>query len=200
MQSTPRLFNYNGTVSGVITTSELGVVSGSLTGDYNVTVAGQVTDVDGANATFEGTITGDVEGSITGTLNSNGIDTLLAYVTGTDAVQTVRIVGIFPQTGIDGDFIGEVITGPEPDYVEAITVTGESSVAAGSTLQLGTNIIPSGAADDVLWSVYVDDRDYASISDSGLVTGIAAGTATIIVKAADGSHVYGTKVITITET
>ncbi len=64
---------FNGSVSGVIYTDETGKVTAELSGDFNVTINGQVTEYTGNRATFTGTVTGDIEGNIEATINANGI-------------------------------------------------------------------------------------------------------------------------------
>lgn len=188
-----------GSVAGQITTSD-GVVTGTVTGDYDLTITGQVTEYVGNEATFTGTVTGDLEGDVTATINDNGIDTLYGIVTGTGATSTVRIIGTFPQTGVDGDFQGRVIIGDELTPVTSIVIVGGDSVAVGEELQLSVNIDPEEATDEVIWSIYVDDSAIAVIDEeTGIVTGLQAGTATIIVKTLDDSNLSdAVKTITVT--
>jgi uncharacterized protein YjdB len=85
--------------------------------------------------------------------------------------------------------------------VTNITVTGAGGVTLittiGGTLQLNASILPANATNKVLtWSVS-SGSDKASISPAGLVTALDFGTATITATANDGSGVYGTLAITI---
>ena len=85
--------------------------------------------------------------------------------------------------------------------VTAITVTGAGGATAitteNGTLQLSATVTPSNATNkSVIWSIS-NGTGQASISSSGLVTAIAGGTVTARATAADGSGVYGTLVITI---
>ena len=58
-------------------------------------------------------------------------------------------------------------------------------ISAGATLQLLANVLPAGASNQKLtWSS--DDKTIAAVSNSGLVMGLAAGTAKILVKTQDG--------------
>jgi len=60
--------------------------------------------------------------------------------------------------------------------------------------------LPAEASDDVLWSVHVNDKDYATIDmNTGLLIGLKAGVATVIAKAADGSLVGAEKEITVVD-
>lgn len=191
---------YNGSVSGTITADNSGVISGTLTGDYNLTVTGNITG-ENEPIPFTGTVSGDINGTITGAINTSGIDTMAGVIEGTGATGTVRIIGLFPQSGVSGDFIGEIITETEPPtLVDAMiigTQSGEDTVEVGSTLQMTVDISPAGASSEVAWSIHVDDRNYATIDQSGVVTGLQAGTATVIAKALDGSLQFDQKTITI---
>ena len=60
----------------------------------------------------------------------------------------------------------------------------------GNTLQLTATIQPEDAeANELTWSL--DNEEIASVSDSGLVTGIAAGTAVESVSTSEGSFTDG---------
>jgi beta-glucanase (GH16 family) len=83
-----------------------------------------------------------------------------------------------------------------------VAVTGVSlssttaSLTVGSTKQLTATIAPTNATNQaVTWSS--SNTAYATVSSSGLVTAIAAGTATITVKTTDGSKT-ATCVVTVT--
>lgn len=59
----------------------------------------------------------------------------------------------------------------------------EAALDAGATLQLTATVTPSDAADPVVWSS--DDTGVATVSDSGLVEALSAGTATVTAKCRD---------------
>jgi uncharacterized protein YjdB len=85
--------------------------------------------------------------------------------------------------------------------VTGITVTGTGGATVinsiTGTLQMIAAILPANASNkNVTWSL-VNGTGQASISNTGLVTAISAGTVTARATAADGSNVYGTLVITI---
>ncbi len=191
---------FNGIVSGQIATDK-GDVSGTLTGDFDLEIEGSVTGYIKNIATFTGTVTGDIEGDISATINAQGIDTLYGTITGTDAVETVRIVGIFGQTGTEGDFAGQIITGEQLPAVTALSIEGSDVVAVGDTIILSADITPTDATNEVLWSVYVNQSDIAEIGEkTGELTGLSAGTATVIVKTYDDSNLsFATKQITVVD-
>jgi hypothetical protein len=84
--------------------------------------------------------------------------------------------------------------------VTMITVTGADGnntiTTDKGTLQLLSSIFPNGSSKTVTWST-ANGTGQASISSSGLVTAITDGTVTAMATATDGSGVYGTLFITI---
>ena len=86
--------------------------------------------------------------------------------------------------------------------ITGITITGGSTVVAGSTLQLGTNVSPNTVANEsVTWSVVNLDTTqatHAGIDESGKLTASSAGTVVVTATAKDGSGVVGTANIIIT--
>jgi uncharacterized protein YjdB len=86
--------------------------------------------------------------------------------------------------------------------VTSITVTGTGGSTTISTdngtLQLSALIMPSNATNNtVTWSI-TSGSDKASINSTGLVTALDNGTATIRATANDGSGIFGSLVITLT--
>jgi hypothetical protein len=86
---------------------------------------------------------------------------------------------------------------PAPITIAAVTVTpATASVAVGETVDLEAVVTPVGASQLVTWTS--SDETKASVSATGLVTGIAAGAATITAtSAADGTKT-DTAEITVT--
>ena len=82
--------------------------------------------------------------------------------------------------------------------VTSVTVSGETAITTdGGTLQLNTSVLPVNATNPaVTWSIS-SGTDKASISSTGLVTALDNGTAIARATANDGSGVYGTLTITI---
>ena len=65
------------------------------------------------------------------------------------------------------------------------------------SLQVSEEVVPSNATNkDVIWSV-VNGTGEAVINASGLLTALDNGTVTVKATASDGSEVYGTLVITM---
>jgi len=81
--------------------------------------------------------------------------------------------------------------------VASITLTGDSSVLVGQTLTVDATVAPANATDkSIEWSVE-NRTGTATISKSGVLTGVSAGTVTVKATAADGSAVYGTKTVEV---
>lgn len=74
-----------------------------------------------------------------------------------------------------------------PVPISSVTVTraGSGSVLAASTEQLTAVVAPTGAPQEVTWTT--SDDTIATVSSTGLVTGVAAGAVTITATSADGS-------------
>ncbi|MEA4806856.1 Ig-like domain-containing protein [Acetobacterium wieringae] len=86
--------------------------------------------------------------------------------------------------------------------VTGITLTGAGSattVAKAGTLQITAAVTPANASNNrVTWSI-VNGTGTASISNSGVVTGLTAGTVTVNATAQDGSGKIGTLTLTVTD-
>ena len=100
------------------------------------------------------------------------------------------------------DYYGLVKKGtavqPDPVPVSGVLVSAPSStLAVNGSLQLEATVQP-GDADDrrVVWTV-ANGTGSATISPSGVLTGVKAGTVTVTATAADGSGVKGSLVLTV---
>lgn len=97
-------------------------------------------------------------------------------------------------------FFGTVQT---PDTIEAPVITPsvtviptEASVEAGSTIALAAQTIPANA--EITWSS--SSGTYATVDESGVVTGVAAGSATITATITyDGTNHTDTCTVTVTQ-
>ncbi|WP_206669822.1 S-layer homology domain-containing protein [Paenibacillus luteus] len=90
----------------------------------------------------------------------------------------------------------------DPLLVTEINVTSHddaSSLEVGYTLDMIAEVLPANALyKKFKWSVE-NGTGTATINASGVLTGTTAGTVTVKATAVDGSAVYGTKLITITD-
>lgn len=108
------------------------------------------------------------------------------------------VEGLTPNTEYSFS-ISEVIGKNESEKSETITVTTKYSDVTSvevtpktnnldveATRQLSTTVKPSTAKQDVTYASSADE--IATVSDSGLVTAVSEGEATITVKTVDGNH------------
>jgi len=118
-----------------------------------------------------------------GKLTASAVGTVTVKVTaddgsGTSATYTVKVT---------------------PIKVTSITISGGTSVSAGSTLQLSATVKPDNAENKkVTWSI-ASGSSYASVSADGLITAKAPGSVKIKATAADGSGVSATYTVTVKE-
>lgn len=75
-----------------------------------------------------------------------------------------------------------------------VSISGEDTVAVGGTISLTATTTPADAS--VIWSS--SDSAVATINGAGVVTGVAAGTATITARLAVDGTVSDQKTITVT--
>ena len=121
------------------------------------------------------------------TVDANGVVTGVSQGTATITVTTE-----------DGSYTATcTVTVTAPIAVTGVTLDqNTASVAEGNTVTLTATVAPSNAANKtVTWST--SDPSIATVSN-GVVTGVAAGTATITVTTADGGHT-ATCTVTVTE-
>ncbi len=95
----------------------------------------------------------------------------------------------------------QLAAGIEPE--ELIVVTGlsfaeaEYTVADGGTVQLELNVEPISASDDEI--DYVSSAPaVATVSATGLVTGVSAGTAVITASSSENENITATTTVTVT--
>ncbi len=208
----------------VATVSSKGVVTGVATGSATITV----TTSDGgytATASVEVTsisVTGVSLSSSTASITIGDTVHFIATVSPTDAtntnvswsssdesVATVDSEGIVTAiaagtatitvTTEDGSYTASASVEVSDIAVTAVSVSPESdSLDINETVQLSATISPEDATNtNVSWSS--SDESVATVDADGLVTGIAAGSATITVTTEDGSYTASCS-ITVSET
>lgn len=86
----------------------------------------------------------------------------------------------------------------KPVAVESVTITPDSTtVEAGKTVALTGKVLPENATNQkVTWAS--KNTEFATVDQSGVVTGVAAGTATIEITSEDGSN-KATATVEVTE-
>lgn len=181
-------------VSGSITiTVEAASVTGiAITGGSTVTVGKtlQLRAVVSPEYAADPSVTWSiVSGAEFATMDDNGLLTAIAI--GKVTVQAAANDG----SGVTATHKVEIT----PIRVSKITISGESTVKVGKTIQLSAEVSPDDAADkSVKWSIS-KGSSYAKISEDGVLTGIAAGKVTVKVTAQDGSGVSATFAVTVEE-
>lgn len=102
--------------------------------------------------------------------------------------------------GCTYDFDVNIVAAGAKIPVTSIAVSGmggATTVNTGATLQMLTSVLPKTATDtSVTWSV-TNVTGTATISTTGLLSGLTVGTVTVKATAKDGSGVFGTKTITV---
>ena len=126
--------------------------------DFNVTVTWTGGKAD--THPTEG-FTWTVNGAVNGTLNEGDNNVYVTYQ-GVDSASFV----------VEGTTI----------HAESVNITEENAdVAAGDTVELNASITPANAVDTICWSS--SNESVATVNNSGVVTGVAPGSATITASA-----------------
>jgi uncharacterized protein YjdB len=147
-----------------------------------------------SNATDKNIAWTMVNGTGQATISSSGLVTALAN--GTVTATATAIDG----SGISGSLIITISSQLIP--VTSITVTGPGGATTinsdNGTLQLSASVLPLNATNNsVIWSL-ASVTGQAIINSTGSVTAVGNGTVTAIANADDGSGVFGTLDIIIT--
>lgn len=144
---------------------------------------------------------------MTATVAPSGADQSVTWSTSAAATATVSASGLVTAVAngtatitatstVDGTIKGtSTVTVTTP--VSGVTVSPTTaSIAVGATRQLTPTVAPAGASNkNVTYSSSA--TGVATVNSSGLVTGVAAGTATITVTTDDGAKT-ATSAITVT--
>lgn len=143
------------------------------TGTIHVMISPADADVQTVNWTSsnDGVATVDAEGVVTAIAEGNA--TITAAAGGKEAKCTVYVL---------------------PVQVESVTISEESiELEIGETFTLTATVLPENAEDKtVTWSS--SDNAIATVSDDGVVTGVAVGNATIVAAAGQRTAVCSVKV------
>ena len=84
-----------------------------------------------------------------------------------------------------------------PILVSGITLSSNTvNLTVSQTIQLSPTILPANASNQVI--VWSSSNPSVATVNNGLITGISAGSATIIVSSTDGSNIFATALVTIT--
>ena len=119
------------------------------------------------------------------------------------------IITITRQTQLQSDIRIQEIYGKDAERIEnvyndvytginEIKIIGKNSIEVGDSVQLKATIEPTNSTyQNVVWSS--SDTNVATVSDTGLINGVGAGTATITATAQDRTGTTGTINITVSK-
>lgn len=104
---------------------------------------------------------------------------------------------ITAQSNLGGNVASYKITVREIEPTSVSISPTTASVYCDGTVSLSATVYPSGAPQNVTWSLYEGSSSIASVSSSGVVSGFNPGS--ITVKATAKNGVYGTRVVNVYE-
>lgn len=104
---------------------------------------------------------------------------------------------ITAQSNLGGNIASYKITIREIDPTSVTISPTNPSVYCDGTVSLSATVNPSGAPQNVTWSLYEGSSSTATVSSSGVVSGYNPGTVTVKATAKNG--VYATRVVNVYE-
>ncbi|MDQ8173228.1 MAG: Ig-like domain-containing protein [Gemmatimonadota bacterium] len=201
--------NAQGVVTGVTPGST--VVRATAVGDPRVTASAPVTVTSAGTITLTPSTltlaTGDARALVATVTLEPGVSTALTWRTANSAVATVSATGVVTGVSVGNTVITAVSVADTTrrgtaavtvaPAVRAVDVTpGTATIFAGDTRQLGVTVTADpGASQAVLWRS--SNATVATVSSTGLVSGIASGTATITALSAADTTKRGSAVLTV---
>jgi len=181
-------------------------VDGNHTATAVVTVANLVTGVTLAPATPAPITVGATQQLTATVAPPNATDRSVVWSSTNTSVATVSETGLIRGVGagtatirvttLDGGHTASVNVTVNVIPVTGVTLTpGTATIGVNATQQLTAAVVPANATNrSVTWSS--SDTSIASVSDTGLVAGLRAGSATITVRTSDGGRT-ATGIITV---
>ena len=133
--------------------------------------------------------------------------TILAFIT--ILLGGIMIITVTRQTQLQSDIRIQEIYGRDVERVDEvyneiytgineIKISGKNNIEVGDSAQLTATIEPSNSTyKDIVWTS--SDTNVATISDTGYLTSVSAGTATITATAQDGKGTTGTIDVTVSK-
>lgn len=126
-------------------------------------------------------------GSNVASVNAQGVVTALKKGTAT----------ISAQSNLGGNVAYYDISVEEVNPTSVSITPTQASVYIDGSLKLNATVYPDGAPQSVNWSIYSGNSSTATVSSSGVVTGVSSGK--ITVKATASNGVYGTRDVYVSE-
>lgn len=189
--------------SGKVTAQKAGtatITAKTADGGYKATCTVTVTKKKVTGVTLNKTSATLTKGStttLTATVSPTGANKSVIWSTSNSSVATVSSTG--KVTAKNSGTANIIVTTVEGGYTATCTVTVTEkavtgvklnktslSLDVGGTSTLTATISPSGANNSVIWSS--SDPSVATVSSTGKVTAVKAGTTTIIAKTASGGY------------
>jgi|GEM_PF-3557854 len=166
----------------------------SPSGDVTIEV-GKTTTLSATVVPYDATNKGITWSS--GSSNIATVDAQTGVVTGVSVGTATIRVAAADGSGVSATKSVTVVP-PPPIRVTGITIAGDETVETGKTITLSATVTPENATNkSVTWSSV--NTNIATVNaQTGVVTGVSAGTATIRATAADGSGVVANKSVTVT--
>lgn len=173
---------------------------GKVTDDEGKVTDGQGTEVspkNGRSVVTSGSATWNIEWTTSdakvATVTDNGFSGVVKAVGAGSATITAKVNGTALTCAVTVTGGGTV----SPIDAQSVTVTPKDfSVKKGETRELTAKVEPAGADQTVTWSI--DKKEIATVDPTtGVVTGVAKGTATITATTANGK--FDTATVTVTE-
>lgn len=190
--------------TGKVTAKKAGtatITAKTADGGYKATCTVTVTKKKVTGVTLNktsATITKGYTTTLTATVSPSGANNSVIWSTSDSSVATVSSTGKvtakkagtakITATTVEGGYTATCQIAVTEKTVTGVKLNRTSlSLDVGSTSTLTATISPSGANSSVTWSS--SDPSVATVSSTGKVTAVKAGTATIMVKTASGGYV-----------
>ena len=171
----------------------------------------------GITITSENNVVSVIEGDtlqLTATVHPEGVSSSVTWSSSNDDLATISNTGLVTtlndgnvflyatstvKTSVRGEFALQITQDPNPDpqSINIVSSTGNNFVAIGLTLQLTHTVLPPGSDQNVTWAT--GDGDIATVSQTGLVTGVQVGSTNISATSVDFPSVSGQISITVTD-
>jgi uncharacterized protein YjdB len=207
---------YSSSNSGVATVSASGLVTGVALGTANVVISAsdgsgvtssipvtvipiKVASISASPSSIPSILIGSTQQLTPSILPANATNQAISYSSSNTGVATVSASGLVTGVSVgsvtitilanDGSGVSTTVSVKvDPVKVADITTSPISPIRMGTTQQIISTISPINATNkEVTYSS--SDTEVATVSSSGLVTGVSVGSATITINAADGSGV-----------
>ena len=144
--------------------------------------------------TYSADVAGDFAAAFSSSNNAIAtVDAETGVVTGVSVGSTIILVSLVDYPGVITTKTIQVVS--EIINPSGITISGPTSVDTGKSINLTAEIQPSGATGTLVWGTEQDE--IVSVDQTGKVTGLAAGVATITVSLEEDGSISNTYEVTV---